>query len=113
MADQDHGSCRGVLAYRKGKALSFQIALYDPFSDLLDQYIAIVLHCIPVSAYWNKSIENATCGVNDRLFFMGTNTVNFAMDLVVLILPMPYIQKLQVKRSQKLVVFGMFTLGGL
>lgn len=77
------------------------------------QYIAIILHCIPVSAYWDKTITNATCGVNDRLFFMGTNTVNFILDLIVLVLPLPYIQKLQVQRSQKLVVLGMFTLGGL
>ena len=44
---------------------------------------------------------------------MGTNTVNFILDLITLILPLPYVQKLQVRRSQKLVVFGMFTLGGL
>ncbi|KAL8707958.1 MAG: hypothetical protein Q9220_007101 [cf. Caloplaca sp. 1 TL-2023] len=43
---------------------------------------------------------------------MGTNTVNFVLDLIVLVLPMPYIKKLQVRQSQKMVVFGMFALGG-
>lgn len=79
---------------------------------LVARYIAIVFHCIPVAAYWDKSIKNATCGVDDRLFFMGTNTVNFILDLIVLVLPMPYVKRLQVQRSQKLVVFGMFALGG-
>ncbi|KAL8709640.1 MAG: hypothetical protein Q9225_007424 [Loekoesia sp. 1 TL-2023] len=79
---------------------------------LFARYLATILHCIPVPAYWDKSIKNASCGVNDRLFFMGTNTVNFVLDLIVLILPMPYVQKLQVRRSQKLVVFSMFALGG-
>ncbi|KAL9601246.1 MAG: hypothetical protein Q9219_002651 [cf. Caloplaca sp. 3 TL-2023] len=79
---------------------------------LLARYIAIILHCIPPSAYWDKSIKDATCGVDDRRFFMGTNTVNFILDLITLVLPMPYVHRLQVRRSQKLVVFGMFALGG-
>ena len=44
---------------------------------------------------------------------MGTVTANFMMDFAVLILPMLYIKKLQVERSKKLIVAGMFTFGGL
>ncbi len=66
-----------------------------------------------MAGYWDKSVQNATCGVNDRLFFNGTNTAKIILDLNVFILPMPYVQKLQVQRSQKLVVLALFTLGGL
>lgn len=81
-------------------------------SWLVARYIAIILHCIPVAAYWDNSIKTATCGVNDRLFFMGTNTVNTILDICIFILPLHHIQKLQVQRNQKLVVSAMFTLGG-
>ncbi|KAL8792315.1 MAG: hypothetical protein Q9195_005106 [Heterodermia aff. obscurata] len=72
--------------------------------------LCALLACSP--AYWDKSIKNATCGVNDRQWFMGTVTANFTLDLAVLILPMLYIKKLQVERSKKLMVAGMFTFGG-
>ncbi|KAL8824149.1 MAG: hypothetical protein Q9191_005261 [Dirinaria sp. TL-2023a] len=81
-------------------------------SWLLARYISLILHCIPVQAYWDKSIQNATCRVNDRKWFLGTVTVNFFMDLIVLILPMLYIKKLQVERSKKIAVGCMFTFGG-
>ena len=74
--------------------------------------MALILHCIPVNAYWDMSIRNATCEIDDREWFIGTVAVNFTMDLIVLILPMPYIKNLQVERSKKLSVVGMFTFGG-
>ncbi|KAG7001465.1 hypothetical protein G7Y79_00031g065800 [Physcia stellaris] len=79
---------------------------------LVARYISLTLHCDPPAAYWDKSIENAHCGVNDRVWFLATVAPNFCLDLVVLILPMLYIKDLQVERSQKLIVFSMFTFGG-
>ena len=51
--------------------------------------------------------------MNDTQWFVGTVTANFIMDLIVLILPMLYIKKLQVERSKKIIIGGMFTFGGL
>lgn len=66
-----------------------------------------------MEAYWDKSIKNVECEVNDTQWFVGTVTANFIMDLIVLILPMLYIKKLQVERSKKIIIGGMFTFGGL
>lgn len=51
--------------------------------------------------------------VKDREFFMATNTLNVIYDVMILAMPMPYIKQLQMKRSQKLIVFAIFIFGGL
>ena len=38
---------------------------------------------------------------------------NVIVDLFLLVLPLPYIWKLQIKTSQKVLVAGAFIMGGL
>ena len=111
MADLDYGDMSALLACCPGMTLSLaDIGLHI---DLPNQYISITLHCIPVQAYWDKSIKDANCGVNEYQWYLGNVVSNFVLNLVVLILPMLYIKKLQVERSKKLAVAGMFTFGSL
>ncbi len=62
--------------------------------------------------YWDKTVE-AHCGVNDRSFFLGTNIPHLLIDIALLILPLPYIQKLYITRPQKYILCVIFLLGGL
>ncbi|KAL9601751.1 MAG: hypothetical protein Q9179_002774 [Wetmoreana sp. 5 TL-2023] len=97
-------------AFMKLSLLAFYWRIFNVAS--IRRPIKILVAAVIAWLFARVCIKTAACGVNDRLFFVGTNTVNFVLDLITLILPMPYVQKLQVRQSQKLVVFCMFALGG-
>ena len=71
-----------------------------------------ICHCIPVQAYWDKSIP-ASCTIDDQKFFIGSVLPHLLMDLIILALPAPYIKSLQISLYQKFCVFAMFLFGGL
>lgn len=73
---------------------------------------AILLHCIPLRGYWDKTVE-ARCGVDDRALLITTSATHLIIDVLLLILPLPYIRQLQISRSQKVALGGIFLLGGL
>jgi hypothetical protein len=71
-----------------------------------------VFHCFPIQGYWDKSVP-ATCSFDDQKYFGGSVTAHLLMDMTILALPVPYIQRLQISFYQKLGVFVMFLFGGL
>ncbi|KAF7557742.1 hypothetical protein G7Z17_g458 [Cylindrodendrum hubeiense] len=71
----------------------------------------VIFHCIPVQAYWDKSIENARCQINDAQFFFGTVLTHFVMDLIILVLPIIELSRLRLPLGQKLAVIGLFIIG--
>jgi hypothetical protein len=79
---------------------------------MLLQIIVNLLHCIPIQAYWDRSISGK-CPINDQKYFVGSVMAHLLMDFVILALPAPYIKKLQISLYQKFCVFAMFLLGGL
>ena len=76
------------------------------------QLVAIFMHCVPLRGFWDKTVE-AHCGVDDRLFFLGTNTTHLLIDIVLLLMPIPYIRQLYISKAQKIILCGIFLLGGL
>ncbi|KAH7129571.1 hypothetical protein B0J13DRAFT_564270 [Dactylonectria estremocensis] len=73
----------------------------------------VIFHCIPVQAYWDKSIENARCEINDAQFFFGTVLTHFVMDLIILVLPIIELSRLRLPLGQKLAVIGLFVIGSI
>ncbi|KAH8679360.1 hypothetical protein BGZ61DRAFT_508208 [Ilyonectria robusta] len=70
-----------------------------------------IFHCIPVQAYWDLTITDARCDIDDKKFFLGSLIVHVAIDIGIMILPIIQIQKLQLPRLQKIGVIFMFGVG--
>lgn len=72
-----------------------------------------IFHCLPVQAYWDKSIENAKCLTNVRAFYLGTDITHCSLDFIILGLPIYEVVKMQLPFGQKIAVVGLFAAGSL
>ncbi|KAF4975532.1 hypothetical protein FZEAL_7678 [Fusarium zealandicum] len=70
-------------------------------------------HCLPVPAYWDKSIQNARCMTNVGQFFLATDVTHCLMDFIILALPIYEVFKMQLPFGQKIAVIGLFASGSL
>ncbi|KAF7550532.1 hypothetical protein G7046_g7981 [Stylonectria norvegica] len=77
---------------------------------ILRTFLAI-FHCLPVQAFWDKSIEGATCAINDSEFFFGSVLAHFFIDIAILILPVMEVRRLQLRAGQKAAVIALFMFG--
>ncbi|KAF5669952.1 L-fucose permease [Fusarium heterosporum] len=68
-------------------------------------------HCYPVQAFWDPTVENATCSIKSSDFFFGTVLAHVIIDVGILILPIMQIQKLQLPLLQKAAILLMFMFG--
>ncbi|KAL4879034.1 hypothetical protein BJY04DRAFT_220630 [Aspergillus karnatakaensis] len=73
---------------------------------------AAIFQCSPVQYAWDKSIVGGTC-FDQQAFYRYVSPPNILTDLLILILPMPYVWKLHTRLTQKLALTGVFLLGGL
>ncbi|KAI9823213.1 MAG: hypothetical protein M1826_000226 [Phylliscum demangeonii] len=94
---------------------SFRLALY-PIAAIVTAtgvavFLALALQCRPLNALWDKSIPG-TCS-NTRTLLVTTVALNTCTDILVLVTPLPKIWRLQMSRSRKLVISGIFSVGGL
>lgn len=71
-----------------------------------------VFQCVPLRGVWDKTID-AKCGVDNYKFFYGNSIPNIMTDLALLALPIPSVWSLQIPRAQKVILSGIFVLGGL
>ncbi|KAH7309622.1 hypothetical protein B0I35DRAFT_84541 [Stachybotrys elegans] len=78
---------------------------------LIIRTIMAIFHCVPVEAFWIKSIEGATCNIDDSQFFFGTTLTHLIIDVIILALPVIEIRNLQLRTSQKIGVIGLFMFG--
>lgn len=79
-------------------------------------WLAVVLvstfQCTPIHKAWNPLMEDDKC-LETNKFFLGNSIPNIVTDALILCLPVLEVSKLQVRRSQKVAIGGMFLLGGL
>jgi hypothetical protein len=71
--------------------------------------LGALLLCRPIALNWNKTLPG-TCGDN-RLFYIWLGGINVVVEAVILLLPVPFIYRLQMKMFKKLVVIGLFSVG--
>ena len=71
-----------------------------------------IFQCSPVQGFWDHTIS-ASCSVNVYAFFIGNAVPNILTDWALLVLPIPYIWRLQQNRTTKIALCGVFLLGGL
>ncbi|RMX90154.1 hypothetical protein D0869_00326 [Hortaea werneckii] len=73
-------------------------------------FFCVLFTCIPVTAQWDISITNAKC-ISTRSIWIGGSIVNVVTDVVLLIMPLPYVWNLNAPMAQRLALGGMFCLG--
>ena len=71
-----------------------------------------IFQCHPIHSFWTRFDDDSKC-IDLKAFFIGQAVPNIITDLVLLVLPLPYIWRLQLPVSQKVMLTGCFTFGGL
>ena len=77
----------------------------------LSQLLIGILMCRPIRGFWDNSVE-ATCIPNYPQFYINA-AGNIATDIAVFLLPMPVLKHLNLPKTQKLLLIGVFSLGFL
>lgn len=77
------------------------------------QILLTVLACIPISALWDSEVmKTAKCNSLGGAGQMWMTTVgSIVCDIIILVLPFPVVRKLQLPKTQKWFLFGIFSLG--
>jgi hypothetical protein len=71
----------------------------------------VTFRCVPVQAYWDTSIKDAVCNINDAQFFFGTCLTHFFLDVFILALPVIEVFKLRLRLTQKIAITALFVVG--
>ncbi|MCJ1313398.1 hypothetical protein MMC25_007076 [Agyrium rufum] len=74
-------------------------------------FLTTTVSCIPITAIWDLTVQG-TC-INLERFYLGITIPNVLTDIALFCLPLPYIWRLQVPKPQKVMLLGVFALGGL
>lgn len=77
----------------------------------LGTFIACIFECDLTSLYWDRT-SYGLC-IDMKAFLLSTAILNLVTDISILILPVSVVWKLQIKKSQKVAISGIFLLGGL
>ena len=70
-----------------------------------------IFSCKPIDGSWDITVPSSC--INRRNLFIGFAVLNILADVFILALPMREVWRLQVALRQKLMISGMFLLGGL
>lgn len=76
---------------------------------------AFVSACRPPSYFWTQYAdpEGGECVFDLYPFYIGNAAANVVTDGIVLVAPLPYVWSLQMRLMQKILVSGVFLIGGL
>ena len=95
------------MAWRVCLSMAFFLVLGFFISGLA----SVIFECTPISYFWTRTGNGHCVNVTLLLYFSASLTV--LADISILLLPMPIVWNLQMKRSKKIGVMGIFLLGGL
>lgn len=98
---------------RRLKVILYTVGIYV-IAWTIYTFFAVLFQCTPVHYSWDfpRGSIQGQC-VNLTGAYIGSGITNTLSDLAILILPMPIIWQLQIPKKQKMVICGIFLLGGL
>lgn len=74
--------------------------------------VATIVSCIPINRLWIGPKAGGYC-FNFGIFWMAMGSVEILIDSVILVLPVGMVAKLWMSKQQKVLITGIFLLGGL
>ena len=102
--------CLRVFITPAARRLFLGLIVYFSIYGTLCLLLTIMV-CLPVAKYWDNSIPGKCLNnVDMRYAFGGINIVN---DIMLLVAPLPFLAHLQMPRRSKIVLFAVFTAGGV
>ncbi|KAH8669101.1 hypothetical protein BX600DRAFT_497051 [Xylariales sp. PMI_506] len=76
------------------------------------QVLLLSLTCIPIQKLWDKTVTGAHClPIPSGTSIWLNSTGNMITDIIILVLPLPVVWRLNLPKTQKWVLFGVFALG--
>ncbi|KAI2602567.1 hypothetical protein GGR54DRAFT_644910 [Hypoxylon sp. NC1633] len=72
--------------------------------------LSAFLICRPFAFTWDKTIEGGTCG-NAMVSWIVTGVLNMVSDVIILIMPMPYLLGLELALPKRLILAATFGIG--
>ena len=85
-----------------------QLVLYLWFIGIS---IGMLLACKPIQKYWNPLLPGSC--TNESTMWLASVIPSIVIDFVILLLPLPLLWNLQMKRNRKILITGMFVCGYL
>ena len=73
--------------------------------------VAALLSCRPVTKFWSR-LEPGYC-FNFDTYYVAVQVIDVVIDTIILALPVRMVSKLQLSRTDKATILGIFLLGGL
>ncbi|KAK8034259.1 hypothetical protein PG993_009254 [Apiospora rasikravindrae] len=79
---------------------------------LLARTFITIFHCVPVQAFWDETVTDATCLISDSEYIFWSTLAHFILDVVIIVLPAVEIRKLQqFSTKQKIGTCSLFGFG--
>ncbi|KAJ5285518.1 hypothetical protein N7524_000824 [Penicillium chrysogenum] len=105
-----------LLFYRRIFGMTYPIwfCVFLTIGYFLSGTIAFLACCRPVSYFWTQFAERSggKCVFNLYPFYVSHAAINVATDGIILLVPIPIVWKLQMRWTQKLMLSGIFLVGG-
>ncbi|CAJ0543613.1 Ff.00g038390.m01.CDS01 [Fusarium sp. VM40] len=76
----------------------------------LSQTIVLCLICVPLEAVWDPSVEGKCLSHQTQMWYVN-GVMHIVLDFVIIIMPLPIVWNLNLPRSQKWLLSGIFGLG--
>src|SRR2546423_6772497 len=70
---------------------------------LILQILVIIFQCNPISVFWTRA-PGIQCNIDLPAFFLAISILNILSDIVILVLPIPYVMSLSRSAGQKVAV---------
>ena len=74
--------------------------------------VATIFQCVPVAAFWDKSIKDPRC-INSDVFWISYGITNIITDAIIFTLPMREVSRLHLPRREKIGIMLVFLTGAL
>lgn len=78
---------------------------------LISFLFAVIFGCVPVQAFWDRSIDGKC--IDENSFAYGITTSELVANLAMMTLPVPWLWSLNLPRSKKFALGGIFLMGSL
>ncbi|KAJ5374129.1 hypothetical protein N7517_006135 [Penicillium concentricum] len=105
-----------ILFYRRifGMTYTMWFCVFLTAGYFISCLVAFLVCCRPVSYYWTQYAEpnGGRCIYDLYPFYIGNAAANVVTDGIILLVPIPLVWKLQMRKTQKFMVSGIFLLGG-
>ncbi|KAF5639537.1 uncharacterized protein FTJAE_4875 [Fusarium tjaetaba] len=76
------------------------------------QCIGVFFFCTPIQSFWDSGVKGR-CMLSQPTMWLISGIVHIVTDFAIIVMPLPIVWKLQLPRSQKLYLTGIFGLGTL